>query len=161
IPSANLPVRLSQPTCPAAHTTGPELTASAQALSAPMASSRSGFTSNWRRTTSVIQPPSRSSARDRDRRPHVSYTGSAYRQAVSSHRLAGQVCAHLNHDRSPMTTPRNVPSVNRRFEGQTVIVTGAGSGLGRATSLRFAAEGASVAVLDIVEEAATETAALI
>jgi NAD(P)-dependent dehydrogenase (short-subunit alcohol dehydrogenase family) len=39
------------------------------------------------------------------------------------------------------------------------LVTGAGSGLGRATALRFASEGASVACLDIAGDAAEKTAA--
>jgi NAD(P)-dependent dehydrogenase (short-subunit alcohol dehydrogenase family) len=45
----------------------------------------------------------------------------------------------------------------RRFEGKIAYVTGAGSGLGRATALRLAQEGASVACLDINEGAAKET----
>jgi NAD(P)-dependent dehydrogenase (short-subunit alcohol dehydrogenase family) len=37
----------------------------------------------------------------------------------------------------------------RRFEGRTVIVTGAGSGIGRATALRLLEEGATVVASDI------------
>jgi NAD(P)-dependent dehydrogenase (short-subunit alcohol dehydrogenase family) len=36
----------------------------------------------------------------------------------------------------------------RSFEGATVLVTGAGGGLGRATAMRFAAAGANIAALD-------------
>ena len=36
---------------------------------------------------------------------------------------------------------------SQRFEGKRVIVTGAGSGIGRATALRFAAEGAATLLL--------------
>lgn len=42
----------------------------------------------------------------------------------------------------------------RRFEGRTVLVTGGGGGIGGATCLRFAREGARVAVCDINPEAA-------
>ncbi len=45
-----------------------------------------------------------------------------------------------------------------RFADQVVLVTGAGSGIGRATAGLFAAEGASVVVLDIDGDKAAETA---
>jgi 3-oxoacyl-[acyl-carrier protein] reductase len=51
--------------------------------------------------------------------------------------------------------------MSKRFEGKVVVITGAGSGMGRAGALAFAEEGASVVVADIVEEAAQATAQLI
>ena len=51
----------------------------------------------------------------------------------------------------------------RRLEGRRAVVTGGGSGIGRATSLRLAADGARVAVLDkrgaLAEAVAKEIAA--
>jgi 2-keto-3-deoxy-L-fuconate dehydrogenase len=48
-----------------------------------------------------------------------------------------------------------------RFSGKSVFITGAGSGIGRAAAIRFAAEGATVAAVDIDGAAAGATVELV
>ncbi len=49
--------------------------------------------------------------------------------------------------------------VSQRFKNKVVIVTGGGGGIGRATSLLFAAEGAKIVVADYTEQTGAETVA--
>ncbi|HEY4224821.1 MAG TPA: SDR family NAD(P)-dependent oxidoreductase [Pseudolysinimonas sp.] len=51
--------------------------------------------------------------------------------------------------------------VPERFAGKTVIVTGAGSGIGRATASRVAREGGRVIAVDVSKERLDETVALL
>lgn len=50
-------------------------------------------------------------------------------------------------------------STTGRLAGKIALVTGAGSGLGRSSALRFAAEGAAVAIVDLDPAAAASVAA--
>lgn len=49
----------------------------------------------------------------------------------------------------------------RRLEGRVAVVTGGGNGIGRASCIRLAADGASVVVADVQEAQAAETVRLI
>ena len=45
-----------------------------------------------------------------------------------------------------------------RLDGKVAVITGGGSSIGRAIALRFAANGATVRILDVNQKDATETA---
>src|SRR5512147_2582111 len=51
-----------------------------------------------------------------------------------------------------------MPKTPDYFHGKTIVITGAASGIGRATALIFAREGANVVCADINEAGVTETA---
>jgi NAD(P)-dependent dehydrogenase (short-subunit alcohol dehydrogenase family) len=50
---------------------------------------------------------------------------------------------------------------NVRFSNKTVLITGAGSGIGRATAQRLAAEGAQLALIDLNADGLDETVSLL
>jgi NAD(P)-dependent dehydrogenase (short-subunit alcohol dehydrogenase family) len=55
---------------------------------------------------------------------------------------------------------RNIGAQKKRFADHLVVITGAGSGIGRATALEFAEQGAEVIATDIDQQAAERTAQL-
>src|SRR2546428_10828214 len=57
-----------------------------------------------------------------------------------------------------MTRPFDDPTLARRYRGKVALVTGAAAGIGRATALRVAAEGAQVWCADLNGAGAAEAA---
>jgi NAD(P)-dependent dehydrogenase (short-subunit alcohol dehydrogenase family) len=60
-----------------------------------------------------------------------------------------------------LADPFDNPALGRRYQDRVALVTGAASGIGRATALRLGAEGASVWCADINGEGAADTAKVI
>src|SRR6201984_3540185 len=56
---------------------------------------------------------------------------------------------------------RAMPKTPDYFAGKTILITGAASGIGRATALIFAREGANVVCADINEQGARDAAAAV
>ncbi|MFV0317271.1 MAG: SDR family NAD(P)-dependent oxidoreductase, partial [Microthrixaceae bacterium] len=65
------------------------------------------------------------------------------------------------NDSEPSNPPEGLPQLSRSVAGLVVLVTGAGSGMGRATAGLFGVEGARVAVTDIDTDHAIEVAGVI
>ncbi|SHG00080.1 Short-chain dehydrogenase [Streptoalloteichus hindustanus] len=74
-------------------------------------------------------------------------------------RAIAEFVDHLSGEAAPRELARaRVDGPRRRFEGQLMLITGAGSGIGRATALAAAEAGADVVVWDIDGPAAERTA---
>ncbi len=73
--------------------------------------------------------------------------------------MPGQVSDEVpDKDRVPGVLGRGLSGARERFAGQLVVVTGAASGIGRATALAFAEAGARVVAVDRDAEGAARTA---
>lgn len=88
-------------------------------------------------------------ALDRARTPRGARRGPSARSYAGSSASSSAGFSGRSSARSPATP----------FAGRLAVVTGAGSGIGRATALAFAHRGADIAVCDIDLEAAERTAA--
>lgn len=77
-------------------------------------------------------------------------------------RYASELIDHAEGGREAraLRRARRTGPHRRRFEDTLVVITGAGSGIGRATALAFAEQGAEVVVTDIDAHAAERTAQL-
>ena len=75
--------------------------------------------------------------------------------AHTNHSMAHTNDVRTTHQRREDQTMTTNP--NGRFAGKVAFVTGAGNGIGRATAIAFAREGASVVAADRTEEHGRET----
>src|SRR5271166_1976337 len=57
---------------------------------------------------------------------------------------------------TPSVREKRRPAAGSGLRGKVVVITGAGAGIGRATALRFAEEGARIAAWDVSPKAATQ-----
>jgi NAD(P)-dependent dehydrogenase (short-subunit alcohol dehydrogenase family) len=78
--------------------------------------------------------------------------GAALLWAASSYPESSKLC----HDQG---LSRSGGTMAGLLDGKSALITGGGGGIGRATALAFAREGARLAVADLIEEAADETVA--
>jgi NAD(P)-dependent dehydrogenase (short-subunit alcohol dehydrogenase family) len=56
---------------------------------------------------------------------------------------------------------QEIARMTKQFEGKVALVTGAASGIGRASALAFAREGANTVVADVLVEGGEETVRII
>jgi NAD(P)-dependent dehydrogenase (short-subunit alcohol dehydrogenase family) len=75
-------------------------------------------------------------------------------------RCASELIDHTEGGPEPRTLRRARRPGHQRFQDNLVVITGAGSGIGRATALEFAERGAEVIVTDIEAQTAERTAQL-
>jgi NAD(P)-dependent dehydrogenase (short-subunit alcohol dehydrogenase family)/pimeloyl-ACP methyl ester carboxylesterase len=74
-------------------------------------------------------------------------------------RMISELAEHADGGQEPRAL-RRARAPRGSFDGRLVVITGGGSGIGRATALSFAERGAEVVVCDIDLEAARRTATL-
>src|SRR5690606_37648598 len=100
--------------------------------------------------------PRESSRRTRKRR---GATSSGATPSSPSAPISG--CSRAARIRSRQSSRNRSRNMAGRLQGKRAIVTGAGSGIGRASAILFAAEGARVLAVDKTKDAVEETAALV